>query len=362
MRIMEIVSGTALNGAIQHCLLLTRHLARRGHAMTLVCRPQSWIAAQLAADPVEVIFSDLHRWPPDELRRIASVIRQRRIDLVHTHMSRAHFFGVLLRWFSGAPCVATAHNRLIQLHWMFNDLVIAVSEATRRYQQTRNLVRADRIVTIHNFIDDRPPTELSPEVRSRIRASLAADESSLLVAVIGHVIPRKGLIYLIRALPEVSEAIPGVRVAFVGQRLDVAYAARVEATAVELGLADRIVWTGQRSDVPELMAAMDLCVMPSLEESLPLVLLEAMAAGLPVVGTTVGGIPECVVPEETGLLVPPADPHALAQAMIALLADPDRRRRFGEAGRQRVRNHFSCQSQVAAIEAAFQQVLRRRAA
>jgi len=153
MRIMEIVSGAGVNRAVTHCLLLTRELARRGHGVTLVCRPGAWIARQVVVDPVDVIRSDLHRWPLDELRRIATLAQQRRIDVVHTHMSRAHSFGVLLRWASGLPCVATAQSRHVQLHWMFNDRVIAVSDTTRRFHRSYNLVRAHRIVTIPDFVD-----------------------------------------------------------------------------------------------------------------------------------------------------------------------------------------------------------------
>ena len=85
MNIMEIVSGAGMNGAILHCLLLSRELARRGNRIALVCRPGAWIAEQSASDPIEVIPSDLHRWPPDELRRIAAIIRQRRIDVGGLH-------------------------------------------------------------------------------------------------------------------------------------------------------------------------------------------------------------------------------------------------------------------------------------
>lgn len=362
MRIMEIISGTGVNGAVYHCLLLARELVRRGHEVTLVCRPEAWIAEQLTSEPVDIIASDLHRWPADELRRIAGLIRQRGIDVVHTHMSRAHFFGVLLRWFSAVPTVATAHSRLIQLHWMFNDLVIAVSEATRYYHQTRNLVRPSRLVTIHNFIDDRRIAAVPAEARDEMRASLGLDETSLVVGVIGNVIPRKGHLHLVRALPEILQSVPQARLLVVGARMDAPYTELVEAAAAELGVADQILWTGHREDVPELMTAMDVCTLASLEESLPLVLLEAMAAGLPVVSTAVGGIPECVLDGQTGLLVPPANSQALAEALLQLLTDPVRRQQYGDAGRQRVRESFSPESQATAIEMAFEHVVGYRRA
>ena len=363
MNIMEIISGTRVNGAILHCLLLSRELARRGHRVTLVCLAKSWIAGQAAGvEGIEVVTSDLHRWPTDELRRLAEVVRQRGIDVIHTHTSRANFFGILLRWFSGVPSVATAHSRHMQLHWMFNDRVIAVSEASRRYQRSRNFVRDDRIDTIYNFIDHDRLAAAPPEARSRIRRSLKIGETTPLLGVIGNVIPRKGLIHLVGAMPKILSTMPEARLLVVGGRDQLPYAVRVRAVARRLGVADCITWVGQRDDVQEILAALDLYVLPSLEESMPLSILEAMASGLPVVASAVGGIPECVVAGETGLLVPPRRSGPLAEAIVELLGDPARRQRLGEAGRRRVHAHFSPESQTTRIETAFARAARSRAA
>ena len=147
MHVMEIVSGRRPNGAIVHCQILSRELVRRGHRVTVVCRRGAWIGEQLESDcvGVEIVESELDRWPFDELRRVAAIVGEREVDVVHTHMSRAHAFGALLRWFGGVPSVATAHCRHIQLHWMLNDYVIAASEATRRYHRRYNLVGSRRI-------------------------------------------------------------------------------------------------------------------------------------------------------------------------------------------------------------------------
>jgi len=360
MKIMEIVSGRSVNGAIFHCLLLSRELARRGNQVTLVCYPDSWIARQIASDPVDVIFSDLHRWPTDELRRIATVVREKEIDVVHTHLSRAHFFGILLRWFGRVPSVATAHSRHFQLHWMFNDFVIANSEATRRYHQRHNFVRPARIETIHVFVDYQRMSGTPSGARARIRASLGVDEATPLIGCIGDVIPRKGLIYLVGALPRVRAAVPQTRLVAVGFPRDPEYVTRVKSAAERSGVADSIIWTGHRDDVDEIIAGLDLCILPSLEEPLGMAILEAMAAGLPVVGTRVGGIPECIDDGATGTLVPPADDKALAEAIVRLLRDPAGRRRFGQAGQKRVLECFSPTSQTPQIEAVFQRVIERR--
>jgi glycosyltransferase involved in cell wall biosynthesis len=356
MNIMEIVSGQGAGGAVCHCLMLTRELVRRGHRVTLVCRPNAWISGQLDAEPVEVVESELRRWPADELRRIAGVTVERGIDVVHTHLSRAHSFGVLLRWFSRVPCVATAQSRHLRLHWMLNDRVIAVSDTTRRYHRTYNLVRAERMVTIHNFIDYDRFSRAPEKTRGAMRASLGVDDASPLVGMVGSVRPGKGQIRLVGAMPKILAAEPKARLVLVGDACDAEHAAEVQATAAHLGVASEIVWTGRRDDPDAVMAALDLLALPSSEASIPLSLLEAMAAGLPVVATEVGGIPECVVSGETGTLVPLADADALAEAILALVRDPAKRRRYGEAGRRRVRERFSMERQAASIESVFAEV------
>jgi glycosyltransferase involved in cell wall biosynthesis len=355
MNVMEIVSGVEVDGVVVHCLLLMRELTRRGHGVTLVCRPRAWIRTQLGNESIEVVESDLAR-RPGELRRMTDLARARRVDVVHTHMSRAHFFGVLLRWWGGLPCVATAHSQRFQLHWRFNDAVIANSDSTRRYHQRRNFVPAGRIETIHCFVD-LARISAGAAARDATRTQLGVAADAPLVGTIGTVIPRKGVDHLVRAWARVVADIPGARLLVVGDEPG-AYAADLRRMAGTLGIGDSIIWAGRRLDIPEVLAALELFVLASVEEPFGLVLGEAMAAGLPVVATAVGGVPECVVAGETGLLVAAADPPALAAAIIALLRDPAQRRRFGAAGRRRVGERFIADTQVPRIEA----VLARAAA
>ena len=150
----------------------------------------------------------------------------------------------------------------------------------------------------------------------------------------------------------------------IGETLDEhrQYQAKLERTAEQLGVSSRIIWAGYCPNAYEVLAALDVFVLASLEENLPMVILEAMALGLPAVATAVGGIPECIVPGQTGLLVPPANPEVLAAAVVGLLADPAQRRRLGEAGRRQVQESFSLESQTTRIEAALQTILSRRRA
>jgi glycosyltransferase involved in cell wall biosynthesis len=318
----------------------------------------------MASDPIDVIHSDLRRLPFDELHRIAREIRARGIEIVHTHMSRAHFFGVLLRWFAGVPSVATAHCRQWQPHWMFNDLVIAVSEATRRYQCRFNLVRPSRTTTIRSFIDPGPLASVPADARTKFRRSLGLDDQTPLFGTLGTILPRKGQLHLVRALPRILATAPEARLVVVGETHEKypQYRVKLQQTAEQLGVSSNVVWAGYCRNAYEVLAALDVFTLASLEENLPMVILEAMALGVPTVATAVGGIPECVVSGETGLLVPPANAEALAEAVAGLLADPAQRRLLGEAGRRQVRDCFSLDGQTTRIEAALQSLVRRRAA
>jgi glycosyltransferase involved in cell wall biosynthesis len=352
MKILEIVSGIGVNGAIVHCWQVAHELAQRGHDVTLACYPQAVIGEQIVRDKIDVVRTDLHRWPGDELRRMADFCREKQIDVVHAHTTRAHNFGALLRWMYGIPCVASAHNRLIQFHWMWHDQVIAVSEATRRYYRRLGLVRDRKIRTIHNFIDDSIAERTAADARMRVRDRLGLDEHVPLVVMVGNIIARKGVIYLVQALPAILRSVPDVKLLLVGESYG-AYHETVRAEAERLQVSDRLIWMGHQDDVASVLAASDLFALSTLEDNFPLTILEAMAIGLPVVATRVGGIPECVVPGQTGELVPRKDVHTLADAVAQLLLDPALRRKYGAAGREVVRKRFSPASQVPQIEAAL---------
>src|SRR5690606_27641860 len=123
VRILQLNSGTEINGAIMHTYLLSLQLRELGHEVSVVCRPGYWLWKHLEGTGVERVPSQMVR-RPWEIWRIARYVRRRQIDVIHTHMSRAHMFGLLLRMATSVPCVATAHNRHFQLHWRWNDFVI----------------------------------------------------------------------------------------------------------------------------------------------------------------------------------------------------------------------------------------------
>jgi glycosyltransferase involved in cell wall biosynthesis len=181
----------------------------------------------------------------------------------------------------------------------------------------------------------------------------APDGQALEIGAVARLEPQKGLPYLLEAMAMLPRT-PRARLWIVGEGPD---GPTLREQTSRLGLSDIVQWLGARRDVPALMARFDLLVLPSLWEGLPNAVLEAMAARRAVVATDVDGTPEAALHGETALLVPPRDPAALAEAMRRLLQDPDLRRRFGEAGRKRVEEHFRMELMVRRTQEAYRRAL-----
>lgn len=172
------------------------------------------------------------------------------------------------------------------------------------------------------------------------------------VGYVGRLEEEKGIRFFVEAIPRVAEAVPSATFLIVGEASDeqVQFGGTIRAMVSEMGISGRVVFTGFRSDVPDLIAAMDLVVVPSLREAFGQVNVEVMASGKPLVATTAGGIPEVVEAGVTGILVPPADSGAIEGAVISLLRDPEKCRAMGEAGRNRATRVFDIRKHVRVME------------
>lgn len=361
MKILQIVSGQFVNGALVHVDLLTRELLKRGHEVQLLCRPRSWIWRKLHRTGITKRKSELNRFPPGELWRIAQWIRQEGFDVIHTHMSRAHFFGVLLRPLTGVPVVATAHTSHFQLHWRFNDLVIANSNSTRQYQRQKNSVAESKLTTIPCFVDLEKFSQTDAGMRQRMRSELGLSAEQFAVGVVGAVTGRKGQRELVEAMPELVERHANLKFIFIGQfERPSPYYKLIRRSLYDKKLFRRVIWVGRRNNVHELIQALDVCAVPSLKEPLGLCALEAMAAGVPVAASDIGGLPEFVIPERTGLLFDPKSPRAIANQISRLLIEADLRATVIDGARQLLRDSFSPEAITARIESAYQSVLNPR--
>jgi glycosyltransferase involved in cell wall biosynthesis len=228
--------------------------------------------------------------------------------------------------------------------------LVAVSHDTKRAYERQGYPQ--RIEVVHNGVD-APPAHAN----GSLRAELGIPEGAPLVGEVARLCDVKGQRELIAALAQVPDA----RLVLVGEDLEQggAFRAGLERDAERAGVRDRVVFAGYRPDARALLGELDVFALPSWTEGLPLGVLEAMASARPVVATPVGGTPELVTDGETGLLVPPRDPDALAAALRRLLADADLRRRLGEAGERRAREEFSLDAMCSRVLAIYDEVVAR---
>ncbi|MFL5493738.1 MAG: glycosyltransferase [Gemmatimonadales bacterium] len=294
---------------------------------------------------------------------LVRAIRAEHPAVFHAHLPAplSGKYAVLSARLSGVPAViATAHLFTDVPPGLRADLnhraaracidrYIAVSEEVARRMRARFRVPASRISIVRNGIDlDRYCRPADP----RLRLELVGDTSRALVLTAARLDPQKGHEYLLAA----AAAIPHAVFVFAGEGEE---RPRLEGMARALGVADRIRFLGHRSDIPDLLAVCDVFVLPSVYEGLPLAVLEAMAAGKPVIATAVGGTDEAVRNGESGLLVPCAEPVALAAAIQTVLGDAAVARRLGAAGQARARREFSAGRMVAEVSSLYEDLLGR---
>lgn len=211
---------------------------------------------------------------------------------------------------------------------------------------------------IHIIFLGMDVNRFSQQSDSDVRKEFGFAQDTPVIGMVGNIEQRKGYDILIRALPGVIKEFPAVKVLAVGAEKshDGQELQRLKALADELGIAQHIIFTGARRDIPELLGTMDIFVLCSRREGLSLAMTEAMAAGKPVVVTPVGGMAEAIEPGRNGFLVPPEDPDALAEKLCHLLANPDTARRMGQTGREMARQRFDNRMLVRQTEAVYRNV------
>jgi glycosyltransferase involved in cell wall biosynthesis len=225
----------------------------------------------------------------------------------------------------------------------------------------KNLVRPAQIETVYCPIDLGSHESLSAEARREVRLSLGAADDTPLVGLVGNICPRKGHDILIRSLPALLKKHPKLRLAVVGNPFK-DYATGFRKLADKLGVGGAIDWTGFRRDIPQVMAALDVLAVPSRSEPFGLTAVEALAVGTPVVASRVGGLPETVDHEQTGLLIPPRHPRALAEAIDRLVSDADFHQRCSRAARIAIAERYDPERLWTRIEEILVKVASRRAA
>ncbi len=353
-------------GGEQQMAYLAEGLRSRGHRVVIVAQRDGEAAKRLGSAGFDVEERRM-RGEADviAIAKLARLLRRIRPDVVHCHTSHAHALGRIAARFGGRPALVVSRRvdfsiyrrsffRLNGIKYRKGvDRIVAVSDAVKNVL-VRDGLEPSRITVVRDAIDvDRirhaPPVD--------VRARVGLGSRARIILAVGALVGHKGHRYLVDAIPALVAAAPEAHVVIAGEgelRPD------LERLAIRLGIAGRLLMPGYIESVAGWFPAADVFVMPSLEEGLGSSVLDAMAAGTPIVATTAGGIPEVVRDGVDGLLVPPADPPALARAIAELLRDRYKAYDLAAAAAKRVETDFPVARMVEETLAVYRAVLADR--
>lgn len=349
-----LLPAMGLGGAERHVIALASGLRKRGYDAGVVCLFEEGVLAEEVRQK-EIPFACLdlpRRWGAGTMRGVYRWLRENPADILHTYLFGFHFYaGLPARMLRTSVILSTRREIALwrkgrhvwaeNLGNLFTDGVICCSDAVEQWTLETEKVRRAKVFTIRNGVDlDR---FAAPGGGEAIRRGLGIPSEAPVVGTVANFSPDKGYPHLLDAARRVLEEIPAAYFLFVGSG---PLLEDMKKAAQAMPGSGRLIFAGARDDVPALLDAMDVFTLASVTEGFPNVVLEAMAAGKPIAATRVGGIPELIASGEDGVLVPPADGPALAQALLGLLRDPSEAADLGARAREKVRKDFSMQGMM----------------
>ncbi len=362
VRVLHVITSLTVGGAERLVVSAARGLAPDRFEHQICCLSARGPLADEATAAGVPVFC-LETFPglshPVAFARLLALIRRVRPTVVHTHLQAANLYGRLAAWLAQVPVlVATEHNvytgkprryviverRLARV----TDVLIAVSDNVRQFLADQLGLAPATIRVVRNGVAAVAPSSARiAELRARLDPAGGRDP---VIATVGSLTAKKGHTFLLEAIAGLRARNVACTAVFAGEGPE---RPALESAVGRLGLAESVHFLGSVRDVAAVLAVSDVFVLPSVVEGLPLALLEAMLAGKPVVATAVGGVPEAIISGDNGLLVPPRDAAALADAITQLLPSPDLRARFGARARSTVEQHFTEASYLRSLEAIY---------
>jgi glycosyltransferase involved in cell wall biosynthesis len=369
LRLLWLIDSLTMGGAESLVIPFAREFARRGEELIVCCLKTidgNPIERELTASGVRTInLQSRNLRDVAAFRRLLALIRSEQIDVIHAHLTYASIWTGIASRLTGVPAVATLHV-ITDPQALWRDRIRAwlmafvlraagarVIAVSRRVRDSVGSRFGRTIRVIHNGINASIFRRSNALDAFRVRREFGFAAGTRVLATVSVLREGKGLEILIDAFAELHRRRPDTRLLVVGD------GSLRSALELRAGNAEVVRFAGTRRDVPTLLAGADLFILPSLEDAFPTVVLEAMAAGLPVIATRSGGIPEIVDEGVTGQLVPPANPKALADAIENLLEDHSRCERMGQQGRQRIEWFFSIGVWVDALSDVYRNSRRR---
>lgn len=363
VKILYLTTDSRVGGTEKNIISLVSHLNRDKYDNTVVALvPGGELIERLRDYGIEAECLGMrNKFDLLAIFKLYRIIKKRKVDILHTYLFHANILGRIVGRLAGVAVIISSlrvmerrrhHRWLDRLTNGLVDVETCVCEAVMRFTIERAGINPDKLVTIPNGIDVgeyRLRVNLEEEKRR-----LRLESNYPVLGVAGRLHEQKGHLYLLRAIPALLEKYPGTVLLLVG---DGPLQEGLERECSKLGINKGVKFLGFRKDIKELMALMDVFVLPSLWEGMPNVLMEAMALGRPIVATRVGGAEELIEDGVTGLLVPSADERTLAEALINILDREDKGRGLGEMARREVEKRFPVEAMVRETEKLYERLL-----
>jgi glycosyltransferase involved in cell wall biosynthesis len=360
MRILQLVNSLDFGGTERLVVDLATALQSRGHRLHVVClRNRGNLAEMLERAGVEVYALDKAEGPSVQtLWRFVGYLKRQHIEVIHTHNPLVHHYGVLGGRLAGIRAVVNTIHGIGNLsaspgfkEFLYSRMcrlssrIVAVCPMAHRTFAKGGVIPTPKLIAINNGI----------HVESFLGVEPAAAQPGAVFGIVGRLVPVKNHRSLLEAFAAVLPTHPDSRLEILG---DGPLRAALEQRVSELGIAERVTFRGYGSDVSGFMRDIDIAVLCSDSEGLPLSVLEAMASGLPVVGTDVGGMRDLIEGGECGWICPPGSVTALASALLAAASTKtSERRAMGERGRAHVAEHYSLERMTVEYEQLFTEIL-----
>lgn len=356
-------------GGAQHIVYLLAQSFHTEYEISVACAPDGELISKLKKENIRVLLIPEFARNPYPLKdlltlwKLYRLIKKEKFDLVHTHSTKAGLLGRVAARLAGVKAILfTAHGwaftegrsfwKRRALAWIekiasaCSTQIACVSEHDRQLALQFGVTKSEKLIVIHNGLQEQPFLQAN---NLKMKQALNLDED-IIITFVGRLASPKEPKFLLESLKHFPEA----KVLIVG---DGPMRAELEAHISQNQLAERVLLLGTRTDIPDILAASDIFVLPSRWEGLPLVIIEAMFAGLPIVASRVGGIPELVQENVNGFLVPRSDSAALSQALKMLIADKSLREQMGQMSRQRALQKFTMHRMIEEYKKLYREML-----
>jgi len=307
-----------------------------------------------------------HRFDHRIIRDLYRLIKTEKVDVVHTHLYDGNKYGRLAAGLARVPCLISHYHNVYPrrrtkyhlINWILsylNDRIIAVSQAVKESVVSYDRISARKIQVIYNGID---LSNFKGDFKgSEVRQKFGVKPEDFLIGVVARLEEQKGHMYLFRALRQLIPDFPQIKVLIVG---DGTLRPVLEAKVMEMGLSEQVLFAGTQKDIPEILAALDLFILPSLWEGFSLALLEALAMGNPVIATAVGGASEVIRSGHDGLLIPPGEESSLVTAVREAILDPRKYGAMGRGGKETVERQFTVAHHLTRLQDLYLEVLAQK--